>query len=395
MKKTLLLLTAILTLSGCGEKKEQTEAPPVPVKTEAVGKISGSMIIKAGGTVTSQDAPSRVSFNVSGRIQEFVPREGDFVNKGSLIAVIDPEDYVLAVQRAQAQADMAEAAFEKASNPVRPEQLEQARIAFERAGDEHSRMKMLYDSGSLAPNDYLKYKAMYESAQQQYETAQNGAQAEDKKQAEAAFKQAQTILATARKGLNDTRLKAPVSGYISQRFAETGETVAAGHPVAEIVRLDKVDISAGIPEKDIRHIAKDTKAAVRTAALPDQAFEGRVRVVNVSADPATRTYLAKIEVDNPDLLLKIGMAANVEIESPETADMLTVPVRALVRDMQGASAVFVYYPAEKRAYSVKVETGRFYGQNIEITSGLSGGETIIVSGQERLRDGVAVNPVAD
>jgi RND family efflux transporter MFP subunit len=120
-----------------------------------------------------------------------------------------------------------------------------------------------------------------------------------------------------------------------------------------------------------------------------------VRVVNVSAEPSTRTYLTKIELDNPEQLLKIGMAANVEIESPEAIDVMTVPVTALVSDLQGATAVFVYYPSENRVYSIKVETGRFFDQSIEITKGLKGDEEIVVAGQSRLRDGVLVNISAE
>jgi multidrug efflux pump subunit AcrA (membrane-fusion protein) len=394
MRQLLLFAILVLGLCSCSGNKTQKEPTPVSVKTEKVNKINGNMIIKAGGTVTAQDAPSKVSFTISGRIIAFNPREGDYVNKGDTIAVLDSEDYQLAFTRAEAQAEVAEAVFEKASGSARPEELERAKIAYERADDEHRRMKMLYDSGSLAPNDYLKFKAMYDSALQQYEIAKNGAQAEDKKQAEATLKQAKALRDTARKSLNDTRLKAPISGYISKRFAEKGETVAAGQPIVEIVRLDKVDVSAGVPEKDIRHIVKDGKATVRISAL-NKNFEGRVRVVNVSAEPSTRTYLTKIELDNPEQLLKIGMAANVEIESPEAIDVMTVPVTALVSDLQGATAVFVYYPSENRVYSIKVETGRFFDQSIEITKGLKGDEEIVVAGQSRLRDGVLVNISAE
>jgi multidrug efflux pump subunit AcrA (membrane-fusion protein) len=393
MKKSLTILIILAVLWGCGSNKKAVEENSIPVKTTAVNMVDDHLRVSAGGTVTSQDSPSKLSFLVAGRVVRIVPDEGDFVKKGSLIAELDPADYIISVRRAQAQADMAKAAFEKADRPVRSEQLEQARIAYERSKDEHSRMKMLYDAGSLAPNDYLKFKAAYESAERQYEMAQTGGQKEDKQQAAAAYRQAQAALAYEQKRLNDTKLYAVNDGYVSKRFIAEGETVSSGYPVVETVCLDPVDVSSGVPEKDIRFIKTGQKAEISISALPDKVFEGRVRVVNVSADPATRTYLVKIEVSNPDGLLKIGMAADVAVVADEKTKMLTVPLNSVVRDTQGAPAVFVF--KENRAYAQKVETGRLYNTDIEIKSGLKGDELIITAGQERLRDGAAVKPAAE
>ncbi|QAR33686.1 efflux RND transporter periplasmic adaptor subunit [Geovibrio thiophilus] len=393
MEKSLTLLMILFVLWGCGDKRETDNETYIPVKTAEVTHVNDNLTVSAGGAVTSQDAPAKLSFLVSGRVMRIVPGEGEFVRRGELIAELDPTDYRLAVQRAEAQAEMAKAAYEKADSPVRPEQLEQARIACERAKDEHARMKTLYDSGSLAPNDYLKFRAAYESAERQYEMAKNGGQKEDKQQAKAALRQAEAALSSVRKSLGDTKLYAVSDGYMSKRFVSEGETVSAGSPVAEIVKLDPVDVSAGVPEKDIRLLEAGQVAEVRLAALPEQVFEGIVRLVNVSADPATRTYLVKIEVQNPRKLLKIGMAADVSVKTSERADMLTVPLNTIVRDAQGAPAVFVV--KENRAYAVKVETGRLYKTSIEIKNGLKGDETIVSAGQERLRDGNGVKPAAE
>ncbi|WP_265821215.1 efflux RND transporter periplasmic adaptor subunit [Geovibrio ferrireducens] len=393
MRKSLTLFMILFVLWGCGKNSETAEEAYIPVKTAKVKRVNDNVTVSAGGSITSQDAPVKLSFLASGRVSRIIPAEGDFVRRGDLIAEIDAADYILALQRAQAQRDMALAASEKAESSVRPEQLEQARIAYERAKDEHARMKMLYDSGSLAPNDYLKFRAAYESAENQYEMAKNGGQKEDKKQAAAALKQAEAALASALKSLNDTKLYALSDGYVSKRFIAAGETVSSGYPVVETVRLDPVDVSAGVPEKDIRLISTGQTVKVRLAGIPGQVFEGRVRVVNVSADPATRTYLVKTEVHNPDRLLKIGMAADISVSTDERADMLTVPLNAVVRDAQGAPAVFAV--KENRAYAVRVETGRLYNTDIEIKSGLTGDETIVTAGQERLRDGNSVKTAAE
>ena len=134
---------------------------------------------------------SSCMFLVSGKVIFVGPREGEYVKKDQVLAQIDPTDFRLSLKSAEAQRDRLHAAMEKAMNSVRPESLEQARIAYERAEDEYRRMKMLYESNSLAPNDFQKFKATYETAKQAYEQAKAGGQKEDKEQSKATYDQAE------------------------------------------------------------------------------------------------------------------------------------------------------------------------------------------------------------
>ena len=102
------------------------------------------------------------------------------MRKGQVLAQIDPTDFRLSLNVAEAQKNSAHANLEKVMNSYRPEALEQARIAYERAEDEYRRMKMLYDLNSLAANDFQKFKAAYETSRQQYEQAKSSGQKEDK-----------------------------------------------------------------------------------------------------------------------------------------------------------------------------------------------------------------------
>jgi len=113
-------------------------------------------------------------------------------------------------------------------------------------------------------------------------------------------------------------------------------------------------------------------------------------LINVAADPATRTYMARIRVANPKHVLKVGMIAEARIKSDSEREAMTLAGESVVRDAQGATMVFVYYPDQKRVYAKRVATGTVYGRAIEIRSGLTGDEQIVVAGQERLRDGLAV-----
>lgn len=343
------------SLTGCtGDTHgKELSGDAVPVVVGKAQKVQERETISVSGTVSTPNSPTNAAFLVSGKVMSVGPREGDFVRKGQALASIDPTDYQLVLAAAKAQTDQAE-------------------VAHKRAEDEHRRMKMLYDSKSLAPNDYLKFKAAFDSAAQQYE------------QAVASEK-------LTRKRLADATLYAPTSGYIAKRLIEPGDTAAQGHPVFEIVQMDPVEVSVGIPETDIHVVRIGQKATITVPALPGKSFEGTVRIINVSAEPNTRTYMTRITVANHERLLRVGMVAEANIRGDRTVSMVTLPGDAVVRDPEGATQVYVYYPDQKRVYSKRVEVGSAINKDVEIKSGLSGNELIVLGGQTRLRNGSVVS----
>jgi RND family efflux transporter MFP subunit len=346
-----LLVMALGACTGEGDKK-QTNADAVPVTVGKVQKVQERETIAVSGTVNTPNSPAEVSFLVSGKVIFVGPREGDYVKRGQKLASIDPTDYQLTLAAAKAQ-------------------TVQADVAYKRAEDEHRRMKMLYDSKSLAPNDYLKFKAAFDSTAQQYE------------QAVASEK-------LSRKRLTDGTLYAPTSGYIAKRLIEAGDTAAQGHPVFEIVQMDPLEVNVGVPETDVHLVRIGQKAAITVPALPGKSFEGTVRIVNVSADPNTRTYMTRITVANPEHLLRVGMVAEATIRGDKIVTMATLPGDAVIRDPQGATQVFIYYPDQKRVYAKRVEIGTVINKDVQVKSGLSGDELIVLAGQMKLRDGSVV-----
>ena len=348
----LVLGVSLAACKGESEKK-QVRSDPVPVSVGKVRQIREQETITVSGSVNAPNSPANVSFLVSGKVVFSGPREGEYVRQGQVLASIDPTDYQLALAAAKAQADQAE-------------------VAYKRAEDEHRRMKMLYDSKSLAPNDYLKFKAAFDSAAQQYE------------QAVASEK-------LTRKRLTDATLYAPASGYIAKRYIEVGDTASPARPAFEIVQLDPVEVTVGVPETDVHLVRIGQKAEIRIPAQPEKTFEGTLRVLNVSAEPNTRTYMARIHVPNPHHFLRLGMIAEATIRGDRTVALMTVPGNAVVRDPQGATRVFVYYPDQGRVYAKRVETGSGVGKDLVIKSGLSGDERIVLAGQAKLEDGLAVS----
>jgi membrane fusion protein (multidrug efflux system) len=347
-----ILVFSLAACSGDADKK-QADAAAVPVVVGKIQTVQEREMISVSGTVNTPNSPVSASFLVSGKVIFVGPREGDHVKRGQILASIDPTDYQLDLAAAKAQ-------------------TERAGVEYKRAEDEHRRMKMLYDSNSLAPNDYEKFKAAYESAEQQYD-------------------QSLASEKLSRKRLTDATLYAPTSGFISKRSIEPGDTASTGRPVFEIVQMDPVEVNVGVPETDVHLVRIGQKAAITVPALPGKSFEGTVRIINVSADPNTRTYMTRITVANPENILRVGMVAEATIRGDRTVSMVTLPGDAVVRDPQGATQVYVYYPDQKRVYAKRVEIGTTVNRDIEIKSGLSGDEWIVLAGQTRLRDGSVVS----
>ena len=100
--------------------------------------------------------------------------------------------------------------------------------------------------------------------------------------------------------------------------------------------------------------------------------------------------MTRIRVPNPGHVLRIGMVAEAKIVGDQKISMMTLPGEAIVRDDQGATMVFVYFPDQRRVYSKRVKIGAFRGIEVEIKEGLSGNESIVIAGQDHLRDGMPV-----
>jgi multidrug efflux pump subunit AcrA (membrane-fusion protein) len=345
--------------------------------------------VSASGAVEGSETAD-VAFLVSGKVARVLVEEGQHVTKGQLLAEIEPTDYRNAFNAATAQKEAAVSVAEKADAGLRRQELEQARIDFERWADEYRRMKFLVERKSLPPNDFQKIEASYNASRERYEMAQEGTRKEDRATAAAQAHAADAQASEERKRLNDTLLLAPISGNISMRKVDPGQTVAAGTAVFSIVDLNPAKVRVGVPEAEIAKVKLGAKATVMLPSLAGRQFEGRVGIIGVASEAASRTYTVKIIVPNPGPVLLAGMVAEAQIFGRAKVHALTIPGEAIVHDPQGAPTVFVYYPDRKRAYAHKIEVGPPIGTEVEIRSGLSGDEQVVVSGQQKLREGMLV-----
>jgi multidrug efflux pump subunit AcrA (membrane-fusion protein) len=382
-------LVCLMVLTSCGQKTQAAPEQAVPVQVRTPAVVERAESVSASGSVEGSETAD-VAFQVGGRVVRVLVEEGQSVSKGQLLAEIDPADYRNALNAATGQKEAALAAAQKAEAGVRKQELEQARIDFERWQDEYKRMKFLVDRKSLPPNDFEKIEAAYNTSRERYRMAQDGFRKEDRAAAIAQANAAAAQASEERKRLDDTRLAAPISGNISMRRVDPGQTVAAGVPVFSIVELNPVKVRVGVPEADIGKVRQGATAEITVPSLDGRRFMGKVAIIGVATEPASRTYTVKVLVPNPGPVLLAGMVAEARIFGPAKVQALTIPPEAVVPDPQGGPNVFVYSADRKRVYARRVEVGQPVGNEVEIRSGLSGSEQVVVAGQQKVREGSLV-----
>ena len=336
------LALGVLTASACvrtaASATSDADSTAVPVIAHPVARSTHPWSTTASGIVHANTTVD-VAFEIPGRVATAGPDEGQSVSAGQFIASLDPAVYRLAVEQSSAQA--------------------------ERTAHDRDRNRPMLAAGSISPADmdHLETGARESAANAEL----------------------------AKKRLADARLTAPISGIIARRAIEVGAMVAAGQSVYTIVALDPVRVRVGVPEGDIGRITEGASATVRIPAL-DTSFAGRVSLIGVAADPATRSYTVEISVPNPARRLRAGMVAEATITTKATTSAIMVPAAAVLHDgtINGTTVLYVLDRDSAHAHARRVTTGAARGDSLEIASGLEVNDRVIVAGQQRLRDGALV-----
>ena len=344
-------LLAMLIVCGCNEKKQRAVLP-VKVKTITVGTTTVGGFQTYSGTIEEQSG-SALSFAGMGTVKSINVAEGQFVHQGQLIATIDASTSNSSMNMAQATTAQAEDALKQAE-------------------DAYQRMKMLHDNGSLPEIQWIEM-----------ETKLN--------QARSMVKQAKAAEQIARKGVHDTRLFAPFSGYISQKSVEVGANVAPGVPVVKLVRIGQVKVKISVPEEEIAAFHKGQTLHVKVAALGNRVFESRVTECGVSADPLSRSYEVKGTMANPRHELLPGMVCEVSASLPSTRLAVNpdsarafIALPANIVQIDADNQPFVWTVVGGKAHKAPVTTGENIGDNVLIASGLKQGDKVIVEGQQKV-----------
>ena len=344
---------AALTVTGCHQpaaaEVEQSKPGPAPIaiavaaahqqSLDRTAEVQGALFPREHAVLSSE---------VEGKVLEVVADFGDKVTAGQLMLKINPREYELRVQTAQAA-------------------LDQARAKLANSTARYNRAQALKRAAAISAEQFDQLASQVRVDQADTESAQEA-------------------LAMARKKLGDTEIKAPFSGSVQKRMVSLGEYVAPGKEIYELIATDPIKLRCPMPERFVPLARVGMQVKVAIDASPGASYIGKITRIAPALDESSRTLLIEAEVANPNGALRPGFFAHVVMDLGHDR-ALFVPNAAVLR-YAGVARVFVVEQGVVRAR--EVTTGSVVGDQIEITGGLKDGEHVAVSNVDRLADGTAV-----
>ncbi|MEO1260928.1 MAG: efflux RND transporter periplasmic adaptor subunit [Bacteroidota bacterium] len=189
------------------------------------------------------------------------------------------------------------------------------------------------------------------------------------------------------KQISMTYVTAPISGVITNKQIEQGSMVSPSMPIAMITNISKLKMQVHLTEEQVVTINEGDKVRITADILPNKNLWGKVTFIDVMAGQGKR-YLVDIEFPNNANKLKAGMTGTAFFSGGEKSEVLAVPRASIVGDLKNAK---VYVVDGEKAVLKEVEVGKVFGNNIQIKKGLEPGETVVVSGQINLEDGMTIS----
>ncbi|MFM0067732.1 efflux RND transporter periplasmic adaptor subunit [Paraburkholderia aspalathi] len=367
-----LALAGMVTLAACSKKEAAAPAPRPVVAVAVHADGSAAAAASLPGEVQARYS-TPLSFRVGGKIIERRVRLGDVVKNGQIVARLDPAD-------AQKNAASAQA------------QLEAAQHSLVYAKQQLDRDQAQAKENLIAPAQLEQTTNAYASAAaQRDQAAQQAALSKDQ--------------------LQYTTLSADHAGVITAEQADTGQNVSAGQAVYNLAWSGDIDVVCDVPESALAALSVGQTAQVTLAALPGRSFKARVRELSPAADPQSRTYRAKLTLDNPGPDVRLGMTADIALAAPSPSDSsanasanaaantsasqtgsFTVPATALFHDGT-QPAVWVVRAADNALELRRVTVTRYNERTIVIGQGLKEGERVVLQGVHTVTAGEKVHVI--
>jgi RND family efflux transporter MFP subunit len=322
-------------------------AQTIPVKVAPVERGSLAELFNTSGMVEARQSAS-LAPKISGRIGRVMVRLGDYVSAGQLLIELEKDDLLNNKKQAQAAYDQADTNY---------------RIN----RDNLARMKKLFADGLIA--------------QQQMETAQA-----QNDMAESQRNQARVGVELTDSMVKNAEIRAPINGYIGLCNANPGEVVNPGVPLVSIVDLSRIYVAITLSNNYISQIRRGQTAQVELG-VPAQKQTGTVTEIAPAANPATKTFTVRIAIANPGYRFKEGMLADIQLNFNQRANILKIPMEAIIDDI-GKKSVFVI--KDNIAQRIEVVPGISDGKMVEIVSGLTSSDQVVVLGQNNLEEGSKV-----
>jgi RND family efflux transporter MFP subunit len=386
-RKILVVIIGMIIIGGGyiayaqfkGEEKERKQTPGTKkVQVVEVGKgVENGVITRQG--VVKGDKEVYLSAKAEGRVQNLYKEVGEKVYRGQLLARIDGREY-------WAQSRVAQTGYESADKGVSKTkkffeaQIKQAKKARDLAKEAYEGLK---ESGD--PEKIAEAKANYEMAKKAVKTAERGYDLQvrmAKGQRDVAEQQWQAANTVA----GNTNLTAPFSGVIAQKMVEVGDLVGPQRPLLLLVDDSKKEVEVSVEGEYLQGIKVGEEIIV--IAKNGKKYSAKVKAVSPMIDTHSRKGIIKISLPADEAFV-LGEYVSVLIPQPEkmTGGEVLIPQEAIVRIYHDT---FVFVVKDGQAKKVKVKTGEIVGNKIIIQEGLSGGEKLVVKGQQYLKDGEKV-----
>lgn len=354
-----IILIAVLA-AGCGGKTGRDGA----VSTVRVETAAFDRAAVASGKLEAIESASVIP-KVPGKVAAVNVDVGSVVSAGDVLVQLEANEAAASVSQARAAVGVASSG------------KEQALSDYEVAKANYERGKALLAQGAISQSDFEnKFELPYRKAE---EYALRGAGAQ--------LSQALAALQYAEANYANSIIKSPISGVVTAKNINVGELAGTASPVVTVVNLDKVVVQASVGEDMINDLKAGDILPVKVAAASPEPFQGVVTNIALAANPATKAYPVKIQIDNPGHLLKPGMFAEVLLKGTARA-VPVVPKEAIV--VEGGKN-YVWVLENGVVHKREVVTGQSDGVKVAVTSGLSGGQEVVVTGLEGLQEGQPVN----
>jgi membrane fusion protein (multidrug efflux system) len=356
----------------CSGEKSKANADPEPkalaalvVKASPVELREWTVAVPVSGSLRS-DSIVEVKSEVGGRLIATHFDEGDLVQKDQLLAEIDPANYKLIFDQAQATLGVAQAG------------LERAKITADHARREKERADNLLKSGGITERDHQAAATSVKEAEAQAALA------------EAQCGQARAAISIAEKALKDCHIMAPASGHVQRSFFDTGSYLMPASSVYTLVDNSRLELECLVPSYRLADLRLGQRSIFATPTWGERKFEGSVTAINPIIEADNRSVKVKVRISNTGGELRSGMYARGEIEVRREPSALVVPRSALIAEKEESSSGSVFVVKDGKAIRRSVRVGGIQQDRIWVLQGLRQGELVIEEIGPALKDGSAV-----
>ena len=384
-------LVALASLTaGCGSGGQASaaaaDAPePSLVATVPVESRPLERHLRVTGSLMA-DEQAEVSAEVSGRVTATPVERGSRVAAGALLVRVSTSETAAQLQEAEANAGQIEARLGLAPgqpfDPRRVPEVMNAQAALDLAEAEFARIQSLLDQNVVSRSEYEQRRTQVEAARQQHKVAVNVAE-----QSYRSLQAARARVSLASKSVSDTAVRAPFAGLVAERTVSVGDYVTKGTRVATVVNVDPLRVELTVPEQAIAQVKVGQPVRLTVDAYPGEEFAATVRFVSPSLRVDQRALTVEAVAANKDGRLKPGLFATALIQQGAAAPALVVPESA-VETVAGTSRVYVV--KDNKAEERIVTLGDKIGGVVEVTSGLSKGDSVVAEPRGRVTDGMPV-----